>query len=419
MIRVIKFLAFLALFFLSSILSAQTKEDLKRQKSEIEKEISYTTELLNKTEKNKTKSLNYLKVLESQIKSQEQLLITLNVEISLLNKQIKRTEFSILKTAQEIIIEEQNLKNLKDEYAKMIYAAFKQQGNRNDLMFIISADDFNQAYKRLMYLKQYSAFRKNQAIKIEDSQKKLIKYKEKLAQQKEKTIEEMMTKTLLAGSKKQELESVNSAKNEKEQLVKRLKKSEKLFKNQLQEKQKKAKELDGRIRKIIEEEIRRAREESKKKRGNNNYNLTPEALALSSEFANNKGRLPWPLEKGVIVSRYGKQKHSIFAGVETFNNGIDIATDKNSEVRVVFDGTVSRIFFIKGEGKAILINHGEYFTVYSGLKEVTVKAGEKLFSKEKIGIVITQKEENKTELHFEIWKGYDKSDPSNWLYNAY
>ena len=250
-----QFLAFLALFFLSSILSAQTKEDLKRQKSEIEKEISYTTELLNKTEKNKTKSLNYLKVLESQIKSQEQLLITLNVEISLLNKQIKRTEFSILKTAQEIIIEEQNLKNLKDEYAKMIYAAFKQQGNRNDLMFIISADDFNQAYKRLMYLKQYSAFRKNQAIKIEDSQKKLIKYKEKLAQQKEKTIEEMMTKTLLAGSKKQELESVNSAKNEKEQLVKRLKKSEKLFKNQLQEKQKKAKELDGRIRKIIEEEI--------------------------------------------------------------------------------------------------------------------------------------------------------------------
>ena len=133
----------------------------------------------------------------------------------------------------------------------------------------------------------------------------------------------------------------------------------------------------------------------------------------------NKGKLPWPLENGVIISKYGKQKHVVFSEVETFNNGVDIATDKNTEVRVVFDGIVSRIFFIKGEGKAILINHGEYFSVYSGLKEVIVKAGEKLLSKEKIGVVLTHEEERKTELHFEIWKGYEKQDPSNWLYKAY
>ena len=134
---------------------------------------------------------------------------------------------------------------------------------------------------------------------------------------------------------------------------------------------------------------------------------------------NNKGRLPWPLEKGIIVGRYGTQKHVVFSGVETFNNGVDIATDPNSIVRVIFDGTVSRIFFIKGEGKAVLINHGEYFSVYSGLKEVSVKTGDKLLSNEKIGIVVTQEQENKTELHFEIWKGYDKHDPSNWLFKAY
>jgi len=411
------------LFFFGCLLSfssfSQTKDELKKQKTELEKEISYTTELLSKTKKNKTKSLNYLKVLESQIKSKEQLLITLHIEITLINKQIKKTERSIIDTEESILNKAENLQNLKDEYAKMIYAAFKQKGSRNDLMFIISSDDFNQAYKRIIYLKQYTTFRKNQSQKIIESQEELTIKKEKLAQQKDRLIEESATKSYLVSSKKDELESVNSTKDEKEQLVKKLSKSERLFKKKLQDKQKKSKELDDKLRKIIEEEIRKSREEAKKKNGDDSFGLTPEALALSSEFNNNKGMLPWPLEKGIIVERYGKQKHAVFAGVETFNNGIDIATDKNSVVRVVFDGSISRIFFIKGEGKAILVNHGEYFTVYSGLKDVVVKVGDKVLSKEKLGVVLTQEVENKTELHFEIWKGYDKNDPSKWLYKAY
>lgn len=411
------------LFFFGCLLSfssfSQTKDELKKQKTELEKEISYTTELLNKTKINKTKSLNYLKVLESQIKSKEQLLITLHIEITLINKQIKKTERSIIDTEESILNKAENLQNLKDEYAKMIYAAFKQKGSRNDLIFIISSDDFNQAYKRIIYLKQYTTFRKNQSQKIIASQEELTIKKEKLAQQKDRLIEESATKSYLVSSKKDELESVNSTRDEKEQLVKKLSKSERLFKKKLQDKQKKSKELDDKLRKIIEEEIRKSREEAKKKNGDDSFGLTPEALALSSEFNNNKGMLPWPLEKGIIVERYGKQKHAVFAGVETFNNGIDIATDNNSVVRVVFDGSISRIFFIKGEGKAILVNHGEYFTVYSGLKEVAVKVGDKVLSKEKLGVVLTQEVENKTELHFEIWKGYDKNDPSKWLYKAY
>jgi septal ring factor EnvC (AmiA/AmiB activator) len=255
----------LLFLFVSVVLTAQTKEDLKRQKLEIEKEISYTAELLNKTKSNKTKSLNYLKVLESQIISKEQLFFTLNIEINLLNKQIKKTQFSIIETEEEIITEEQNLKILKDEYAKMIYAAFKQKEKRNDMIFIISASDFNQAYKRILYLKQYSAFRKNQAIKIEEAQKKLIKKKEKLAQKKDRLIEESATKILLAESKKEELQSVNSIKNEKQELVKKLSKSERLFKKRLQEKHKKARELDDKIRKIIEEEIANAKKKKQKR----------------------------------------------------------------------------------------------------------------------------------------------------------
>ena len=410
--RLNRYLLIIAVLFFASSLKSQTKDDLKNQKAELEKEINYTQELLNKIRSKKTKSLNYLKLLESQIKKKEELLISLNFEISLLNKQIMKTESSIIKIEKDIISEEESLKKLRNEYAKMIYAADKQKRNKNDIVFVVSANDFNQAYKRILYLKQYSEFRKKQGIKIGENQKKLVNKKVILAQKKERLIKESSLKTILVKSKKDEIESISISKNEKEKLVKQFTKSERVFKNQIKDKQKKTKKIDDQIRKIINEEL------AKVMRKNGKYSFTPEALALSSEFTNNKGKLPWPLQKGLIVGTYGKQKHPFLSGVETVNNGIDIATDVNTDVRVVFDGIVSRIFLIKGEGKAILINHGEYFSVYSGLKEVTTRVGEKVFSKEKIGVVLTHEDESKTELHFEIWKGYEKQNPTKWLYNA-
>ena len=417
MLRQNKYILLFFGIFLSLSVFSQTKDELKKQKSSIEKEISYTTNLLNKTKANKSKSLSYLRALDKQISNKESLLKTLNIEISLLDKQIRKTERSIIETQQSIIDEQQELVLLKSEYAKMIYACFKEKGNRNDLIFIISAEDFNQAYKRMVYLKQYASFRKNQVDKIIVSQKNLFIKEHDLTRKNNLLILESASKMNLIGSKKQELNSIGDTKKEKQELVNKLSKSEKVFKNQLQDKLKRAKALDDEIRKIIAEEIRKEREKAEKK--NKGFALTPVAMALSSEFNNNKGKLPWPLEKGVIIQGYCKQKHSVLAGIETFNNGIDIVTDENMNIRAVFDGTVSRIFFIKGEGKAILLNHGEYFSVYSGLKEVSVKVGDKLLAKEKIGIVFTQEIEEKTELHFEIWKGYDKQDPSKWLFKAY
>jgi len=417
MLRWSKYIFVFFAFLLSFSAFSQTKEDLKKQKLAIEKEINYTAGLLNKTKANKDKSLSYLRVLDKQIQNQERLLQTLNIEIGLLSKQAQKTEQSIIKTEQSINTEQENLELLKSEYAKMIYACFKKKGNRNDLMFIISAEDFNQVYKRIVYLKQYTAFRKNQAEKITESQRGLESKKVDLNTQKNQLILESASKKEVLIAKKNELTTISDTKQEKQELINKLSKSEKAFKKQLQDKQKRAQALDDEIRKIIEEEIHKARYEAEKK--NKGFTLTPEAMELSSEFNSNKGKLPWPLEKGVIVQEYGKQKHAVFPGIETFNNGIDIATDKKAIVRAVFDGTISRIFFIKGEGKAILINHGEYFSVYSGLTEVSVKVGDKLLSKEKIGIVLTQEVEEKTELHFEIWKGYDKHDPSKWLYKGY
>lgn len=406
----------LCLIFLHTALYAQNKDELKLQKEKLLDEINYTTNLLNNIKSSKVKSLNYLNVLATQIKKREQFLSALNAEFILLNRKIRTIELSINEISNEIKKEESFLTHLKSEYSKMIYAAFKQKDSRNDIIFIISASDFNQAYKRILYLKQYASYRMSQAEKITESKKKLQSKNIQLSLKKDNYIKESSSKKNLVKRKIKELESINFSKSEKQDLVKSLSKSEKAYKTKIKDKQKKTKKLDDQIRKIIEEEISKLSADKSEK---NIYSLTPEAIALSREFSNNKGKLPWPLEKGVIITGYGKQKHAVLPGVETFNNGIDIATDPNSSVRVVFDGIVSRIFFIKGEGKAILVNHGEFYSVYSGLADVSVKSGQKLSSKEKIGIVSTNKDENKTQLHFEIWKGYEKADPASWLYNAY
>ena len=416
MLSINKLILFCLMGIIPLVAFSQSKDELKKQKSAIEKEIDYTTSLLNKTKQNKNKSLSYLNTLEKQIQNKEQLLTTLNFEIKLITRQIKKTEKKILEIEESILIESKGLEDLKEEYSKMIYAAFIKKGNRNDLMFIISSKNFNQTYKRITYLKQYTAFRKSQAKKITESQVLLELKKEKILSKKEQLLKESSSKLSLISSKKDEILSIENSKSEKKQLINALSKSEKLFKRQLKDQKELAKELEDKIRKIIEEEIKKARKKANNKKG---YLLTSGAVSLSAEFVANKGNLPWPLEEGIVVQSYGKQKHPIFSAIETINNGIDIATQKNTIVRTVFDGTISRIFFIKGTGKAILINHGEYFSVYSGLKDVFVKVGEKVLSKEKIGVVLTQESEQKTELHFEIWKGYEKEDPSEWLFRAY
>jgi septal ring factor EnvC (AmiA/AmiB activator) len=236
-----------------------------------------------------------------------------------------------------------------------------------------------------------------------------------LENQKSRLAIEKSNKKRLISKKKLEIDQLEVEKKDKKTTIRILKNSEKKFKKELQEQQNAAKELDVKIRKIIEEEIRKARENNNKKSG---VSLTPETKKLSDNFLENKGILPWPLDKGIIVQKFGKQKHAIFNNIETYNNGIDIATEINETVRAVFDGKVSRIFLIKGEGKVILINHGEYFSVYSGLKEVIVQTEEKVYAKQKIGTVISDEDKQKTELHFEIWKGYDKQNPSDWLFKA-
>ena len=410
-----KYLLYVSLIC-SQALFSQDKDSLKKQKQILEKEINLTTNLLDKTKKNKNKSLNYLKFISTQINNQKKLVKTLSTEIRINEKEIIKTEKEIFNVKRRISTEKKNYIKLKEEYAKMIYSMFLNKALRNSVIFIVSARDFNQAIKRIQYLKQYSSFRKNQTNKIKESKAKLISGQNILEEQRLKLLNEKIRKKQLINEKKKNLEKTNANKKIKEGLVNDLKRSEKQILQQLKSQRIKAQELEEKIKKIIAEEIRKAKEAIKDKKYND---LNSESAVLSNKFADNKGKLPWPIDNGVVVGKYGKQKHEVFSSVETFNNGIDIATNKNTAVRSIFDGKISRIFFIKGEGRAVLINHGSYFTVYSGLKEITVQVNEKIMANEKIGVVATQEKEEKTELHFEIWNGYEKQDPTKWLIDAY
>ena len=411
--------SFLFILLLITYLSfGQNKDILKQQQIALEKEINYTTSLLNKTKENKKSSLVYIDYLDKKISSQERLLQLLNIEQNLLKKQIFKLENKILENEKSINDAEKEIIELKKEYAKIIYSLQKNKNERNDLMFIISSETFNQAYKRILFLREYSRARKTQALQITKNQDSLAINKQRLFSQKELIKSKKEQNLKLISNKKKSLDKVLISKDEKKTAVSKLQKSEQIFLKKIKDQQKKSRQLEQKIKKIIEEEIRLAREKIKRDK-DNKISLTPEAQLLSDKFSANKGKLPWPLEQGLIIQKFGKQKHKVFGNIETFNNGINIATNKNAIIRSVFDGKISRIFFIKGEGKAVLINHGEFFTVYSGLEEVKVKLGDNILAKEEIGKVLTRENDDRTELHFEIWQGYDKQDPSVWLFEAF
>ena len=412
MMRLISFCILIFPLFLF----CQNKEELKNKKKAIEKEISYTSSLLKKTKENKKTSLQYISYLNKKINSQERLIQISNIELNLIRKQINKLENKIVFTEQQIDKKGKEIFALKKEYGKMLYSLQKNKNDRNSLMFIMSSETFNQAYKRVLYLREYTRMRKAQTLQIIKSQDSLSASSERLLFQIDQINKKKIESINLIANKQENLNKILEDKEEKNTKVAKLQKSENIFLKKIKEQQKQSRILEEKIKRIIEEEIRLARERLKNE--DNTISLTPEAKLLSDQFSANKGNMPWPLEQGLIVSYFGKQKHHVFGNVETFNNGINIATNENAIIRAVFNGKVSRIFFIKGEGKAVLINHGEYFTVYSGLKTVSVKLGDEVLTKEKIGTVLTDNSDNKTELHFEIWQGYDKLNPSLWLYEA-
>jgi len=310
------------------------------------------------------------------------------------------------------------LQKMKDEYARMIYFAYKNLNIYNRIMFIFAAEDFNQAFHRLRYYQQYGSYRRTQAEIIRKTQMELT--------EKIRILEETKSqKAALAQSKEKEKIRLMGEKETKDKTIQDLNKKEKQLAATLKEKQEAAKKLQKEIEKIIAEEIKaselRARNEAKAANKpkttvtDTKIMLTPVELELSSSFSANKGRLPWPSEKGIITGVFGEHPHPVLKYVKVKNNGIDITTEEGASVRSVFAGKVSRVMSFPNMNKVVIVRHGEYLTVYSNLDEVSVEDGQEISTMQTIGKVHTSPDDSKTEFHFEIWLGKTIQNPQEWL----
>ena len=274
-------------------------------------------------------------------------------------------------------------------------------------MFLFASRDFTQAYKRLKYLQQIARFRQEQAEGIERAKTALEDKSVELAAQKQ-------DKIALLESEKQALTALDSDKQEQQKLLSNLQKEEKGLRAQLKKQEQESKRLNAEIQRIIEAEIKAARDKNK-----GEFKLSPEAALLSGKFEANKGKLPWPVERGIISGTFGVKNHPVLKGIKTENNGVDFTTEKEAPVRAIYEGTVTMVYTLSGAGKAVMISHGGYITVYANLKEVFVKQGDKVETKQNIGKVLTNEVSGKTETHLEVWKisgaGSEKQNPMLWI----
>ncbi len=398
--------SFLILFVLWSMaLFGQNKEELQRQKKDLQQEISYTGKLISETQKSKRLSINQLNTLDQKIRIREELLSTIGREIALIDREIAWQSDQIDSLENELSI-------LREQYAEMIRQAYRNRSSYTRLMFLLSSHDFNQAYKRLQFLKQYNEFRRNQANRF-------IQLEAELARRIEQLEIEKTEKETLWTNKQQERELLAGEKQQQRQTVAALSDRERVLRKELKMKQRDAKRLETAIQRIIEEEIRKAREAAEAGNPGGRFEafaMTPEAKALSANFNSNRGKLPWPVERGIIVSPYGEQPHPVLSGIKIKNDGVDIATEKGAAARSCFEGTVSEIIVIPGAGRAVVIRHGEYLTVYGNLEDVYVAKGQTVSTKEMIGAVRTDASDDQTILQFQLWKGTSKQDPEPWLF---
>jgi septal ring factor EnvC (AmiA/AmiB activator) len=425
-----------------------SKKDLENKKKRINDEISEINSMLSETKANKKSSIGALVNINMKLEKRQDLINTINAEIIELNRDIKDSE----KQTEQL---KANLEKLKNDYARMIVFAQRNQDAYSKIMFVFASENFNQAYARLKYMQQYSEFRKKQATEIISTQTQLLAKLKELKEQRHE-------KNVLLGNEEEEKINLSSEKQEQEQVLTELQKKEKELKVQLDKKKQDAVELQLAIKKLIEAEIKRKLEESakieaaalaakkakeeketktkvvKEKTGKEKEKivvadvkpekekkenlfmpaLTEETEALSADFSNNRGKLPWPVSKGVICETYGEHEHPAIKGFMMFNNGVEICATKGTQARAVFDGEVTGIAVSPTGGKLVIIRHGEYLSVYSNITDVTVKTGQKVTLKQIIGTVVHDEEEGKTSMNLQIWKGQKTMDPSGWLFNA-
>jgi len=394
---------FLLTFFTLTCSFGQSKkqQQLESKRQAILKEITEINSLLSDNKSEKTSLLTKIEDVNLKIKVRKKLIQINNQQANLLTREIKDN-------SQKIETLEADLTIRKKDYAAMVVKSYKNKATQSKLMFLLSADNFQQAYKRYNYMKQYKRYQKNQADSIVSKTEKLVVLNESLLLKKD-------DKVKLISENKKVQKTLQKEKNNQKELIATLKKDESKYKKAIAKKQKESNKIDRQIEKLIKDAIARSNKKAGKKSSSKTFALTPEAKKLAANFTANKGKLGWPVKSGKVVLKFGKQAHPTVGGIYTNCSGVKIATSKNSIARSVFNGTVSQIQVIKGGNKAVLIRHGDYLTIYFNLINVTLKKGDKVSTNTPIGKVATNSE-GKTIIKFLLYKNSTKLNPAHWIY---
>ena len=429
---ILVYISFLLIVFSHFSFGQNSKASLEKKKKKIEQEIALINDMLKETSVSKKLSISQIIILKKKLEMREELIRTIQQELNKLNDEIILTQQNISSLNAE-------LTKLKNDYARMLQHAQKKQTYKglDDLLFLLSADDFYQAYQRFKYIQDYSRFREKQGREI-------IQHQKKLQEQLALLQEQLNQKQQLLSQEEAERETLAKEREEEEKELQEIQKREKELRAELEKKKKQAQELQLAIKKLIEEEIKRKKEEAEKlakmkeEKAKENKAITEkknekketniaekpsvpmlskEAELIGTNFELNKGKLPWPISTGFICANYGEYEHPAIKGFVMFNNGIELCTQQPVKVQAVFNGEVTGIALSPMGGKLVIIRHGEYLTVYSNLQEVYVKQGDKVNAKQTIGTVMRNEDGNNYSLNFQIWKGQKTLDPKLWLAN--
>lgn len=393
------------------------QEKLEERKAQIQQEIRDNERLLQTVKKKEKSAVNVIVIQANKIKLKEKLINTTEKQTKLLSNDMYVNQIQINKLKKELAI-------LKEDYARMIVKSYKSRSEQSRAMFILSSNSFLQAYKRAQYMKQYTNYRKLQGEEIKSKSDQLIVYNGKLDVQK-------TTKQKLIAENEKERLSLLKAKQEQQKLVDSIKKDKKKIASEIKKKQQESRAIDRQIDRLMREAIAEANRKaaaenakanptatvSKAAVSSSRIILTAESKILADNFRANKGKLPWPVEKGFVSLPYGDQPHPQFASLTIHNSGVEITTDQGATARAVFGGEVTSVIVLSPVNKAVMIQHGDYFTVYQNLSAVYVSKGDKVSIKQSIGKVRTNGETGKTILKFTISQNTTYNNPASWLYN--
>ena len=369
----------------------ESVKDLQKKQKKLQQEIEQTNKMLKQTKKDESATLNKLELLNQNIKTQKKLINTLDNEITALNREMRQLH-STRDSLQQV------LERYKADYADMVRRSHFAHVQQSPLLFLLSSDSFQQLTRRVRYLQEFAHFRKTQVQRIQNTQAEIDIQNDLLQANKN-------DKQAALSSRKREQENLKRDERKQQNMLNQLKTKEKDLSKQLKQKQKKADELNKKIDEMIRKEAEKASKTS----------LTKEQKLIAGGFEANKGRLPWPVEKGMISGHYGKQQHPVYSQVTIDNKGIFLQTTAGTKARAVYKGEVTSCFMVGGT-YAVIVQHGNYRTVYSNLKSLSVKQGDNIDTKQAIGTIYTDAEQDqKTELYFQIYKDRTILNPELWI----